>query len=85
MNDQLACAAMAFTNDCINFPVTHPGFLINNIGPLIYADPVDYPASGGFSMTTFVVLFTLLAKVLVKIPASVFVMPNMEVDTFMAD
>src|SRR5690554_1420279 len=65
LHDSHQGAAVAFANDGVYLPVAHPGFVVNNLGAIVYAYTVLYLASCRFSVPALVVFLALLTKVCV--------------------
>lgn len=77
-------ALMAFADDRIAFPVPNTGFIVNDCGPLVNADTVGN-ASPAILFSVTLAPFFLATQVFMEIASLIFVLVNIEVNTFVAD
>ena len=75
---------MAFTDDRIAFPVSDTGFIVNDNWAFVNADTVGDTSPAILHAITLAAFF-LATKMFVEITSLIFVLVNMEVNTFVAN
>src|SRR5690606_2002996 len=77
--------AVALANHRVDLPVSNARFIVNNTGAIIDTYSVFYVSAGRFTVAALVVFFALATQIGVQVAACPLVLPDMQVDTLMAN
>src|SRR5690606_41226865 len=84
-HSRLRRPAASLANTGVVLPVSNARFIVNNTGAIIDTYSVFYVSAGRFTVAALVVFFALATQTGVQVAACPLVLPDMQVDTLMAN